>query len=187
MIFPSILTLSAIFLGSIPAGVAAAFISRELSETDRLPIVSMTGASAAIGIWATLLVHSAPLLAVSCALGWTLLVLAAVDVLAFRLPDVLTLPLMAAGLGVSWWLPERDILGHAVAALLGVAIFYAIAAAYRRARGQEGLGLGDMKLAGAAGAWLGWQALPFVVLLACAVGFLWVGDRDDPPWQKRAD
>jgi leader peptidase (prepilin peptidase)/N-methyltransferase len=115
------------------------------------------------------------LLAISCTLGWTLLVLAAIDVLALRLPDVLTLPLIVAGLGVSWWLPEQDVLGHAVAALLGIAIFYGIAAAYRRARGQEGLGLGDAKLAGAAGAWLGWQALPFVVLLACSVGFLWVG------------
>jgi leader peptidase (prepilin peptidase)/N-methyltransferase len=27
----------------------------------------------------------------------------------------------------------------------------------------------------AAGAWLGWQALPLVVLIACAAAFVWIG------------
>ena len=45
-----------------------------------------------------------------------------------------------------------------------------IASVYRRVRGREGLGLGDAKLLAAAGAWLGWQALPSVVLIAAACG-----------------
>lgn len=175
MMFHSVPILASILLGSLPAGAAAGLTVRRLAGTDRLPISAMIVASAAIGVWAMLFVNGAALLAISCALGWTLLVLAAVDALAFRLPDVLTLPLIAAGVGVSWLLPEQDVLGHAVAALLGTAIFFGIAVVYQRTRGREGLGLGDAKLAGAAGAWLGWQALPFVVLLACAIGFLWVG------------
>ncbi|HVU19804.1 MAG TPA: A24 family peptidase [Rhizomicrobium sp.] len=140
-----------------------------------MSIVASVAACALIGAWTTTLIYDDALIALSCALGWFLLVLAIVDALAFRLPDVLTLPLIAGGLAASQWLPGHDLIGHVIACLLGVAIFYGIAVAYRRARGQDGLGMGDAKLAGAAGAWLGWQAMPYVVLLACAVGFLWVG------------
>jgi leader peptidase (prepilin peptidase)/N-methyltransferase len=83
--------------------------------------------------------------------------------------------LIAAGLAVASWLPDHDMIGHAVAALIGALLFYAIAAAYRRVRQQDGLGLGDVKLAAAAGAWIGWQQLPYVVLIACAVGLVWAG------------
>ena len=175
MFFPSAPVLAAVLIGSVPAGFAAALASRNLAGAKQMPVMAVIIAAAIVGVWAMLFVGNPALLAVSCALGWMLLVLAAVDMFAFRLPDILTLPLIAVGLAVSWWLPEHDLIGHTVAALLGIAIFYGIAVAYRRARGQDGLGMGDVKLAGAAGAWLGWQDLPFVVLLACAFGFLWVG------------
>jgi leader peptidase (prepilin peptidase) / N-methyltransferase len=72
-------------------------------------------------------------------------------------------------------LPDHDLVGHIVAVLIAMLLFYAVAATYRSLRHQEGLGLGDVKLAGAAGAWLGWQALPYVVLLASTLGLVWVG------------
>jgi leader peptidase (prepilin peptidase)/N-methyltransferase len=50
--------------------------------------------------------------------------------------------------------------------VLGGAAFWLVRAAYGTLRGREGLGLGDVKLAAAAGAWTGWQDLPNVVLLA---------------------
>jgi leader peptidase (prepilin peptidase)/N-methyltransferase len=169
------LPLALIFLGSIPAGFAAAFVSGKLADGPHPPWIAMIAACALIGGWALFVMPSIALLAISCALGWTLLVLATVDALAFRLPDVVTLPMIVAGLEISWWLPDGDIIGHLIAAVAGMAVFYAIAVAYRRMRGQDGLGLGDMKLAGVAGAWLGWQALPYVVLLGCAAGLVWVG------------
>jgi leader peptidase (prepilin peptidase)/N-methyltransferase len=43
---------------------------------------------------------------------------------------------------------------------------------YRRLRGRDGLGRGDAKLLAAGGAWLGWSALPWVVLLAALLGLL---------------
>jgi leader peptidase (prepilin peptidase)/N-methyltransferase len=181
----------AVLLGAVPAGVAAALAARRLSHTDRPPIWTMIAACLALGLWlwavykmpvvtqAQELADPKPvaswIIAAGFGLGWTLLVLATVDALALRLPDILTLPLIAAGLVVSWFLPERDLLGHAIGAVAGFASFWSIAFFYRAARGQDGLGMGDVKLAAAAGAWLGWQALAFVVLIACAVGLVWVG------------
>jgi leader peptidase (prepilin peptidase) / N-methyltransferase len=165
----------AVALGAVPAGVAAALAARRLSHTDKPPLWMMVAACLALGLWAAYAMPPALVLAASCGLGWTLLVLATVDALALRLPDILTLPLIAAGLVVSWFLPERDLLGHAIGAAAGFASLWSIAFLYRAARGRDGLGMGDVKLAAAAGAWLGWQALAFVVLIACAVGLVWVG------------
>ena len=47
-----------------------------------------------------------------------------------------------------------------------------VAWAYRRLREQEGLGGGDPKMFGALGAWLGWQPLPWVLVLAAGVGLI---------------
>lgn len=175
MNLPPAFVLAIVMLGSVPAGFAAAFAARRLADSNHPHPAVTIGACAVLGQWAAVVMPPGPLLAVTCALGWTLLVLASVDALAFRLPDLLTLPLIAAGLGVSFLLPDRDTVGHLAGALAGALCFYAIAAGYRFARGREGLGLGDTKLAAAAGAWLDWQALPFVVLVACFVGLLWVG------------
>ncbi len=59
---------------------------------------------------------------------------------------------------------------HAIGAIAGYAVLAGVGWLYRRLRGREGLGLGDAKLLAVAGAWLGWAALPTVVVLACAGG-----------------
>jgi len=174
MIFRFI-SIIAVLLGSLPTGYAAALAARRLADNAGSLALAMIAACAVLGSWAAWIMPSLSLLAISCALGWVLLVLATIDALAFRLPDILTLPLIAAGLAVAWWLPDHDLVGHIVAALIAVLLFYAVAAVYRGVRHQDGLGLGDVKLAGAAGAWLGWQALPYVVLLASALGLVWAG------------
>lgn len=101
---------------------------------------------------------------------WVLLVLAILDARHFWLPDRLTLFLAVAGLalaGLLWGLAlEHRLIGMAA----GYATLWLIAACYRLARGRDGLGGGDSKLLGAIGAWLGWMALPVVVLIAAAIG-----------------
>ena len=104
----------------------------------------------------------------SCLLGWTLLALAAIDLRDYLLPDVLTLPLLVAGLAATAVLDPGALQHHLIGAVLGFSFFYGVSKLYRLLRAREGLGLGDAKLLAAAGAWLGWTALPSVLLIAAA-------------------
>ncbi len=110
-------------------------------------------------------------------LGWTLLALAAIDARHWRLPDVLTLPLLVLGLGATWWLTPDLAFDHAVAASLGYGAFALLAFAYRRWRGVDGLGVGDAKLLAAAGAWVGSQGLAPVILAASLAGLAFAAIR----------
>lgn len=103
--------------------------------------------------------------------GWLLLALAALDLAAFWLPNVLTGALAAVGLVVGLLTPfgpglDDRLLGGA----LGLGGLWLVAMLYRRARGRHGLGGGDPKMLGAIGLWLGWYMLPFVLLFACVLG-----------------
>ncbi len=102
----------------------------------------------------------------SCGFAWTLMALAIIDFEHQVLPDALTLPLIAAGLAVAWFAVPRAIVDNLAGAAVGFALFAAVAVAYRRLRGREGLGLGDAKLLAALGAWDGASGLPSVVLIA---------------------
>src|SRR5262249_10129319 len=54
----------------------------------------------------------------------------------------------------------------AAATLRGGALamfFLGLRLAYRHLRGREGIGLGDVKLAGVAGAWLDWTTIPIAI------------------------
>jgi leader peptidase (prepilin peptidase)/N-methyltransferase len=111
---------------------------------------------------------------VSCALGWSMLAIAAIDARRFVIPDVLSLPAIPAGLLASGYLLDPSLdqlvsLDHVIGAGLGGALFWAVREAYWRLRGRQGLGLGDVKLAAAAGAWTGWQHLSEVILFATTV------------------
>lgn len=106
------------------------------------------------------------LLWMSLGLGACLLTLAVIDLHHLVLPDIITLLLIPIGLAIAWGIRPDAIDAHLIGAVLGFATFATIAWLYRRVRKRDGLGLGDAKLLAAAGAWLGWQALPGVVLLA---------------------
>jgi leader peptidase (prepilin peptidase) / N-methyltransferase len=108
-----------------------------------------------------------------CVLGWTLLVLAWIDLRHMRLPDAITWPLALLGLGATALLDPAALVDHALGVVAGFGGFRLVSLAYRRLRGREGLGRGDACLLGAAGAWVGWQALPSLVLAAAVLGLLW--------------
>ena len=107
---------------------------------------------------------------VTAGLGVALLALSVIDIRTYRLPDHLTLPLILSG-----WLVNLVRSGvwpwnTLVAAAAGYLVFALIGWIHFRLRHVEGLGLGDAKLLAAAGAWVGLQALPMVVLLAALGG-----------------
>ncbi|MDF1727669.1 MAG: A24 family peptidase [Sulfitobacter sp.] len=99
-------------------------------------------------------------------LAFVLVRLAWIDLQTFRLPDRYTLPLIAAGLVLALLVGTPPLLASVLGGLVGFALFAAIGELYFRRKGIEGLGLGDAKLFAAAGTWLGWAALPNVLLIA---------------------
>lgn len=115
--------------------------------------------------------------------GWMLLPLALLDARHFWLPDWLSALLALAGLLLAGPMLGTSLTGRWIGALAGGGLLALIAWAYRRSRGSEGMGGGDPKLVAAIGAWLGWQALPLMVLLASLGGIVWAfvrqrkGDR----------
>jgi leader peptidase (prepilin peptidase) / N-methyltransferase len=106
--------------------------------------------------------------------GWILIALIALDVAHYWLPDKLTLPLLMVGLGIGFAGISPPLVDRIWGAAGGYLSLAAIAFAYRRVRRRDGLGGGDPKLLGAIGAWLGWQALPMVLLGGSGVGLLYV-------------
>jgi leader peptidase (prepilin peptidase)/N-methyltransferase len=122
-----------------------------------------------IAIWAATADDGLRLWA-DCVLGWTLLALALIDARHMILPDILTLPLVLAGLGFAWFLEPDRIVDHAAGAAIGWLLFWAVSRLYRLLRGRDGLGEGDAKLLAASGAWVTWAGLGPVMLAAALTG-----------------
>jgi leader peptidase (prepilin peptidase) / N-methyltransferase len=122
-------------------------------------------AALAVALWAAAVTHGSVFI-VSCFLGWLLLALAIMDLRTYRLHDALVIVLAALGAGATWLLAPDQFWTHALAGLAGVATLFLVALAYRGFRGRDGLGLGDAKLFGAAGLWVGWNGLASVLLIA---------------------
>tara|TARA_R110002033_G_scaffold42421_3_gene83415 strand:- start:64221 stop:65036 length:816 start_codon:yes stop_codon:yes gene_type:complete len=106
------------------------------------------------------------------AFGWLLMTLAALDVKHHWLPDRLTVLLALSGLAAGLFSLEPGLPDRLIGGIAGFASLAVIAAVYRRIRKRDGLGAGDPKMLGAIGCWLGWQALPLVILGASLVGIL---------------
>ena len=106
---------------------------------------------------------------------WLLTALFYSDLLHFRLPDPLTGALLAAGLMLAALDPARGVMHGCLSAAIAAGAFWGIRWAYRALRHREGLGLGDVKLMAGIGAALGWQAVPYVALLAGVLALLVAG------------
>lgn len=134
----------------------------------RYPLVELTTAALSLGVFLAL----GPSAAMVAALGmtWALLALTMIDFDTQLLPDDITLPLLWAGLLLNisgLFVP----LPHAVlGAVFGYLSLWSIYWLFKLATGKEGMGYGDFKLLAALGAWLGWQALPLILLLSSLVG-----------------
>jgi leader peptidase (prepilin peptidase)/N-methyltransferase len=130
-------------------------------------------ASVLLGVWSGLAVGW-PLAVVGAPLAVALLLIAVIDAEHFWLPNILTLPLGAAGLAASAFIGPGSFVDHLIGAVLGFAVLAGLAALYKRLRGRDGLGGGDARLLAAIGAWVGWAGLPSVVVWASLAGLSWV-------------
>jgi leader peptidase (prepilin peptidase)/N-methyltransferase len=96
-------------------------------------------------------------------LAGTALAIAIVDARSYRIPNELTLAVLALALLRASLVPSETELHPVAYALLRAVVtsglFYTLAISYRHFRGREGFGFGDVKLLGAAAAWLDWPAL----------------------------
>ena len=110
------------------------------------------------------------------ALTWFLIALTFIDVDHQLLPDSLTLPLLWLGLTLSLWGPQGsspvpvDLRSSVIGAAAGYVSLWSVYHLFRLLTGKEGMGYGDFKLLAALGAWLGWQMLLPVILIAAVVG-----------------
>jgi RHS repeat-associated protein len=137
-----------------------------------IAFLALYGALAAPTIWRDDVAPGIP--AVSILLAATLAACSAIDLYFYRLPDVLTLPLAAAGLLISTAAGLAPLWWSVVSAGIAFLLLAGVGWAYRYVRGRAGLGLGDAKLLAASGAWLGAGALPTVLLWATGSALVWV-------------
>jgi leader peptidase (prepilin peptidase) / N-methyltransferase len=114
--------------------------------------------------------------AAALVLTWVLIALTGIDIDHQLLPDNMTLPLVWLGLLLSLAAtipaiglpvdPRSSIIG----AVAGYLSLWSVYHAFRLLTGKEGMGYGDFKLFAALGAWLGWQMLLPIILLAAFTG-----------------
>ena len=103
-------------------------------------------------------------------LTWVLIALSFIDIDHQLLPDAVTMPVLWLGLILSLFglfvEPQASIIG----AVAGYLVLWSVYQLFKLATGKEGMGYGDFKLLALFGAWLGWQVLPLIILLASLVG-----------------
>jgi leader peptidase (prepilin peptidase)/N-methyltransferase len=159
-----------------------ALISQTLATTGTLDEITILIA------WASCIAVSLVLLpsaqgVVGGGLAVLMIAIASVDARRFIIPNELTAAALALGF-LHAAMTNSGSVGEALAAALlrGAVLsfaFLSLLLLYRRIRGHDGLGLGDVKLAGVAGVWLDWWVLPVVIEIAalaalavCAMRFL---------------
>jgi leader peptidase (prepilin peptidase) / N-methyltransferase len=134
----------------------------------RYPAIEIASAACAAGVLLAFGPSGKALAAfVLCA---ALIAMSAIDLEHQLLPDALTLPLVWAGLLVNLAETFTDLHAAVIGAVAGYLALWCVYWLFRLLRGVEGMGHGDFKLLAALGAWLGWSALPQIVVIAAVAG-----------------
>ena len=115
-----------------------------------------------------------------------LLYLSYIDLRSFRLPDFVTLPLILTGIlfNLLSSVGFTDAASATTGAVLGYGSLWLLNRLYRLSKKQDGMGMGDAKLLAALGAWLGWAALPSILLIASVSGL--IGGLIYLKWRKKS-
>ncbi|MCE9662559.1 A24 family peptidase [Halomonas sp. M5N1S17] len=136
--------------------------------SPQYPLVELAGGALAVAVlalhgptWQGLFIFGACL---------SLLALAVIDLRTQLLPDIVTLPLLWAGLLYQLLFQPLLLSDAVIGAMAGYLSLWSFYWLFKLVTGKEGMGFGDFKLLAALGAWLGWQYLPMVLILSAGVG-----------------
>jgi leader peptidase (prepilin peptidase)/N-methyltransferase len=134
----------------------------------RYPAIELfTGLVSAVVVWQWGLTPQSLLILLA---SWTLIALSFIDIDHQLLPDSITLPLLWLGLvanSFGLFVHLNDALWGAV---IGYLSLWSVYWGFKLVTGKEGMGYGDFKLLAALGAWMGWQALPVIILISALSG-----------------
>ena len=145
------------------------------SISVRYPLVEIgTAALAAVAAWRFGFGWEA---AMAVTMTFALISVSMIDFDHQIIPDTIVMPLLWIGLSLSLFHPlggaetlfiaPQDAIIGAIAGYLSLWTVYQL---FKLITGKEGMGYGDFKLLAALGAWLGWQALPTIILMSAVVG-----------------
>jgi leader peptidase (prepilin peptidase)/N-methyltransferase len=104
----------------------------------------------------------------------SLVIVTFIDLRHKIIPDVISLPGILVGLvavsvfrlnGISW---KDSVIGL----MLGGGLLFLIGVSYEWLRKKEGMGMGDVKLLAMIGAWMGYMALPYIILISSLTGII---------------
>jgi len=123
-----------------------------------------------------------------CIATWMLIALTFIDYDTKFLPDEIVYPLLWLGLATQMLTSGIVSLEDAViGAIAGYLFLWTTYWAFKLITGKEGMGHGDFKLFAALGAWVGWQALPSIILMAAVLGLLYAASQIFTKRQTAAD
>lgn len=136
--------------------------------SPQYPLVELAGGVIALAVLAIFgLGWQALFITAAC---YALLVMAVIDLRTQLLPDILTLPLLWAGLLYQLLFQPLLLSSAVLGAIAGYLVLWSVYWLFKLLTGKEGMGYGDFKLLAALGAWLGWQTLPLVLMMSAGLG-----------------
>jgi leader peptidase (prepilin peptidase)/N-methyltransferase len=109
------------------------------------------------------------LLIVRLAFAWAMIALFVIDYQHQILPNVITIPGIVIGI-LANFLAGPGWIASIIGAAVGAGSLYAIAEIYYRVRHEEGLGMGDVKMLGMIGAFLGWKLVLLTLVISSFLG-----------------
>jgi len=141
----------------------------------RYPLVELLSGGFLLALWMTYGPSAA--FAISSVFALALVVLFFTDLDLQLLPDVITLPGFAAGVALAWVnpflgqeLPWARVWTSVAGGALGAGVLWGIGALYKRFRGVEAMGMGDVKMMSMVGAFTGPVGVLFTLLVASLAG-----------------
>jgi leader peptidase (prepilin peptidase)/N-methyltransferase len=105
-------------------------------------------------------------------LTWALLAISVIDYDHLIIPDNIVLPFLWLGLIINYFGAITTLENALWGSVIGYLSLWTLYWGHKLVTGKEGMGYGDFKLLAMLGAWMGWQALPVIVILSSFSGVL---------------